>query len=305
MRVSDALRVYLVQLEADGRSMHTIKQAQRHVRLFAAWAGDPPIADVSHELVAKFLASDAVRLRADGGSREPTSSNTIRSSVRRFGAFCHAAAYVTADPTRLVRRARTRPPSPKALSESDMAKLMNALAQASTPLERRDRTLITLMARTGLRLGSLVALDIEDLDFDAGEIRVRVLKNGGDDVIPMPFDVAELVREHIGVRAHGALFLSAHGARIGPRHVRRRLEQWAERAGIGSVHPHALRHTFAMAIYSRTGDVLVTAAALCHRSVASTAIYAKPGRDAVRRAVMSSDDYVLNSTPSHAARCAI
>jgi site-specific recombinase XerC len=285
MRVSDALRVYLVQLEADGRSMHTIKQAQRHVRLFASWASDLPIADVGHELVARFLASDAVRLRADGGPREPTSSNTIRSSLRRFGAFCHAAAYVASDPTRLVRRARTRPPSPKALSESDMAKLMNALAQASTPLELRDRTMITLMARTGLRLGSLVALDIEDIDFDAGEIRVRVLKNGGDDVVVLPDDVAELLREHIGVRRSGPLFISTHGARIGARHVRRRLEQWGRRAGVASIHPHALRHRFAMAVYERTGDLLVTAAALCHRSVASTQVYARPERERVRAAM--------------------
>lgn len=285
MRVSDALRVYLVQLEADGRSTHTIKQAERHVRLFARWANDPPIAEVGHEMVARFLASDAVRLRADGGPREPTSSNAIRSSLRRFGAFCHAAAYVSSDPTRLVRRARTRPPSPRALSDADMTKLMNALAQASTPLERRDRTMITLMARTGLRLGSLVGLNVEDIDFDEGEIRVRVLKNGGDDSVVLPDDVAELLREQIGVRREGPLFMSSHGARIGPRHVRRRLEQWGKRAGVASIHPHALRHTFGQRMYLRTRDVVLVAAALTHRSISSSQAYVRVDREAVRAAV--------------------
>jgi site-specific recombinase XerD len=285
MRVSEALAVLVVQLQADGRSVHTVKQVERHVRLFARWAGDPPVAEVGHELIARFLAGDAVRQRADGGARKASSANAIRSSLRALGAFCYAAGYVASNPARLVRRARTQPPSPKALSEHDMARLMDALAQASTPLERRDKVMFTLLARTGLRLGSLVGLDVGDIDFDERVVHLRVLKNGGDDVVFLPDDVAELVREHIGERAQGALFLSSHGARIGARHARRRLEQWGMRAGVGAVHPHALRHSFAMRVYERTGDVLVTAAALCHRSVASAQVYARPTRERVRAAV--------------------
>ena len=68
--------------------------------------------------------------------------------------------------------------------------------------------------------------------------------------------------------------------------VGRRLEEIAVEAGIErQIHPHMLRHTFALAVYARTGDVLVTARALCHRSVASTAVYARPNAAQVREAV--------------------
>ncbi len=285
MRISDALAMFLVQLQADGRSSHTIKQVERHVRLLARWAGDPPVAELGHEHVARFLASDAVRERADGGARKASSANAIRSSVRGFCAFAHGAGYAAKNAARLVRRARTRPPTPKALSDVDAAKLLGALAGAHGADELRDRALFTTLLRTGLRLGSALALDIEDLDFDAGEVRVRALKGGGEDAVVMPGDLAALLREHIGHRAGGALFLGSHGARIGARHARRRLAQWAKRAGISSTHPHALRHTCGQRIYRRTKDVLVVASALLHRSVASAAIYARADRAAVRAAM--------------------
>jgi site-specific recombinase XerC len=285
MRVSEALAVLVVQLEADGRSVHAVKQVERHVRLFARWAGDPPVVEVGHELIARFLTSDVVRERAGGGARKASSANAIRSSLRALGAFLHGAGYTASNPSRLVRRARTRPPMPKALSDADAAKLLAALDGARTVEERRDRALFVTMLRCGLRLGSALGLDVGDIDFDAGELVLRTLKGGGEDSVVMPADVARILREHVGERTSGPVFLASHGGRIGARHVRRRLEQWGMRAGVGAVHPHALRHSFAMRVYERTGDVLVTAAALCHRSVASAQVYARPTRERVKAAV--------------------
>ena len=78
----------------------------------------------------------------------------------------------------------------------------------------------------------------------------------------------------------------AYGARVKARQVTRRLDLWAERAGIeGGVHPHQLRHTFGQRVYARTRDVLVVARALTHGSVASAAMHARAGDEAVREAV--------------------
>jgi integrase/recombinase XerC len=95
-----------------------------------------------------------------------------------------------------------------------------------------------------------------------------------------------VLREYLGDRTTGPLFQASHGGRLTARSVHRRLSEWAERAGIaGRVHPHRLRHSFAMRVYERTQDVLVTSRALCHRSLASTAIYARPSQAVVRAAV--------------------
>ena len=88
MHIDDALDLFLVQLEADGRSPHTIGQYRRHVRLFAAWAADVglsvDITSLSHADVARFFASDTAQRRADGGKRKPTSANALRTSLRCF-----------------------------------------------------------------------------------------------------------------------------------------------------------------------------------------------------------------------------
>lgn len=285
MRVSQALAEYTLQLQADGRSPHTVKQASRHVRLFARWAQDPPLVEVDHQMVARFLASDLIRERAGGGARKASSANAIRSSVRGFCAFVHSAGYAPTNAARLVRRARTRVPSPKALSEPDAAKLVTALMAASAPIDTRDRALFVTMLRCGLRLGSTLGLDVEDVNFESGELVLRSLKGGGEAAVVLPDDAAAMLRDHIGARSSGPVFLSSHGTRIGARHVRRRLAQWSTRAAIPSTHPHALRHAFAMRLYTRTQDVVLVAAALTHRNITSSQVYVHADRDAVRRAI--------------------
>jgi site-specific recombinase XerC len=70
------------------------------------------------------------------------------------------------------------------------------------------------------------------------------------------------------------------------RHVQRRLMFWCKRAGIARhVKPHDLRHSFAIRLYRQTRDLLLVQAALRHRSIVSTTVYARSDEDALRRAV--------------------
>lgn len=289
MQLDAALHGYEVQLAGDGRSEHTIRQVLRHVRALAGWLAAQQhscaVDEITHEDVARFLSSDSVRQRADGGPRKASSANAIRSSVRAFFAFLHGAGYATENAARLVRSARTRAPGPKALSDVDAAKLLAVLAEATTAIERRDRAMFLVMLRAGLRLGSALGLDVSDVDFSARELALRTLKGGGEASAVLPDDVAAILREHIGARTSGPLFVGTDGARIGARHARRRLAEWAKRAGVASIHPHALRHTFGQGLYMRTRDVVLVANAMCHRSITSSQVYVRADREAVRRAI--------------------
>lgn len=287
--VLEALDLYLVQLGADGRSTHTVEQARRHVQMFAKWKGVTPIADVGHEDVARFLASDTVRKRADGAARKASSGNALRSSLRGFFGYAHASGLTRTNAARLVRRAMCPAPRPKALSEGDCAKLMAALDKASTRAEMRDRALFTTMLRTGIRVGNAVALAIEDVDLDACEIRLRRMKCGDEDVCYFPRELVGVLRMQIGDRTSGPVFQNAEGTALTTRMVAKRLEAWAKRAGIeGRVWPHRMRHAFGMRVFARTGDVLLTARAMCHRSIASTASYARPDPQRVRLAISAT-----------------
>jgi len=286
MRINEALERYIIQLEADGRSPHTIGQVKRHLRLLATSVGAVEIEDLRHEDIAKFLASDVVVKRADGAPRKPTSSNAIRSSLKTFFAFLHAAGYARTHVGRLIRRARCPSPRPHAVSEQDCERLLAALETAATPSEHRDRALLMTMLAVGLRVGSAVHLDVRDVDLAAAELRLRRMKNGDEDTIFLPPKIIVMLRSYLGGRTAGPLFPASHGGCMTTRTVHRRLTFWAERAQIHhQIGSHALRHSFALAIYNATHDVLVVGRALCHRSVASTAVYARPSDDAVRAAV--------------------
>ena len=287
MRTSEALDSYIQQLRADGRSPHTTGQARRFVLMLVGAMGDPPVGELRHEDLARFLASQTVTKRADGGPRKPNSANALRSVLRAFFAFVHAAGYTATNPARLVRRARCGPPRPRSLSPHEAERLIATLDTATTAAERRDRALFRSMLGLGLRVGSVVALDVEDLDLEGARLQVRTLKNSDSDVVFVPIQLVALLREHVGERTSGPLFARTSGERIGVRQVGRRLEEWAVRAGIErNVNPHALRHAFAMTAYERTGDVLLVSRLLLHRSLASTAVYARPS-DAQLRGAMS------------------
>ena len=116
MKVQDALARYLVQLEADGRSIHTRSQYQRHVKLLASWLGDTDVERVDHETLAVFLATPVARLRPDGKEKKPVAMNTLRTSLRCFFAYLHAAGEIRSNPARLIRRAICGGPPPRSLS---------------------------------------------------------------------------------------------------------------------------------------------------------------------------------------------
>jgi site-specific recombinase XerD len=289
MRIEHALDRFLVQLEADGRSIHTINQYRRHVTAFTAWArsnelrGD--VDAITHEDAARFLSSKVARTTPTGAAKKATSANALRTSLKVFFGYLHRAGITERDAGRLIRRAITSPGPPKTLTAAEQERLLDALARGTGFEAERDRVLFTLMLRTGIRVGSAVALDVPDVNPDAGEITLRC-KGDRIERVFLGDEIREALRDWIGERSDGPLFATRHGGWLTTRQVARRLGQWVERAGIKrAASPHALRHTFATALYRRTGDVLLVKEALRHRSVASTLVYARVDGERLRRAM--------------------
>jgi integrase/recombinase XerC len=275
MQVLEALEAFLLQLEADGRSPHTVAQYRRHVRAFAAWAQDAQIETLRPDDLARFFGAAAARARPDGAAKKATSLNALRTSLRCFFAYLHEAGLVTANPTRLLRRARCAPPPPRALKDDEVQRLLAALAAGEGEEAARDRMLVELLLGTGLRLGAAISLDVEDLDLAHGELHVRRQKNDRPATVLVPASVAERLRPFVGDRESGPVFL-ARGERVSKRHAQRRLAGWLAGAGITrKASAHSLRHSYATALLAKTGDLGLVQQALHHRSIVSTTVYAQ------------------------------
>lgn len=292
MQIDEALEKFIVQLRANGRSEHTVGQYRRHVRLLVRWLAEQgyggEIEGVDHELLARFLTSGSARIRPDGARKRETTTNALRTSLRCFFGYAHAAGWLRENPARLVRRARTSPPPPRALSEDEQQRLLEALGEARTRAERRDRVLFTLLLRCGLRIGSALGLRVEDVDLDAGELAITRAKNDRPERVLVPRDVRPLLdawRNELG-REEGWLFPGYGREPLCVRSADRRFEEWAKCAGLRpGASPHSLRHSFGMRIYARTGDLGLTQAALGHRSILSTTVYARADRERLRAAL--------------------
>jgi len=289
MKIDEALALFLVQLEADGRSVHTIGQYRRHVRALARWLAAErlplDVAAIGHGDIAAFVASPAARFRPDGTAKVGTSVNAMRSSLRGFYGYLHEAGYVATNPTRLLRRAICSPPPPRALTDDEQRRLLEVL-DGDNYEARRDAALVRTMLGTGIRLSSALALRVEDVDLLSRELVIRCAKGSRPDRLPVSREVTRVLATWIGERTEGALFCSRSGWSLCARHVQRRFRKAVEAAGITrAVSPHSCRHAFAVQMLTRTGDITLVQAALRHRSIASTLIYARTSPDRLRAAI--------------------
>ena len=288
MQLQESLQAFLLQLSADGRSPHTIGQYKRHMTTLINWVArvgaGTDVADLAPDLLARFFANGAAKNSCRGGKKKAVSVNAMRTSVRCFCAHLHDAGLVSANPARLLRRARCAPPPPQALHADEQERLLEVLAAAKGPEAARDRMLVELLLGTGIRVGSALALDVEDIDFEHGEMTLRTTKNDRPATGVMPVAVAEKLKAFLGDRAAGPVFV-ARGRRISTRHAQRRLADWLARAGIEGKSAHSFRHSFASDLLARTGDLRLVQAALNHASIVSTTIYVGVDRAKLREAV--------------------
>lgn len=288
MQLQDALGQFQVQLRADGRSHHTARQYERHVRAMIGWlveTGRPTtLHAISPGIVAEFFASDAAKKSARGGSKKATSANAQRTSLRCFLRWAHESGLTTTNAARLLKRARCAPPPPRALRDDEQKRLLDVLAAAASPEAARDRMLVDLLLGTGIRIGSALALDIEDIDFDHGEITLRTTKNNRPTTAMVPASVAANLSAFLAGRAEGRVFLAGDRP-ISMRHAQRRLANWLKAAKVTGKSAHSFRHSFAMKVYAASNDLQVTQAALGHASIVSTTIYARVDWAKLRAAV--------------------
>lgn len=141
----------------------------------------------------------------------------------------------------------------------------------------RDLAIIVTLLGTGVRVTELVGLDIGDLDFDNGAMRV-IRKGGNEDMVYFGEEVEEMLRNYLDERLEmtpepgheNALFISQNNTRITVRSVERLVKKYASTATAKRITPHKLRSTYGTALYQETGDIYLVADILGHKNVNTT-----------------------------------
>ena len=177
---------------------------------------------------------------------------------------------------------------PKRLEPGEVDAML-ASCNASTVIGLRDVAVLTVLARLGLRAGEVAALSLEDIDWRAGELVVRG-KGPRAERLPLRHDVGDAIARYLQAGRPATAQDRAVFVRVRPPHrqmtsgaVTCVVEGAALRAGLGTIHAHRLRHTAASEMLRCGATLAEVGQVLRHRHAATTAIYAKVDREALRR----------------------
>ncbi|MFC1475810.1 tyrosine-type recombinase/integrase [Candidatus Zixiibacteriota bacterium] len=294
MKMKTAIRRFDRQLVANGRSVNTRSAYLRDLQKFAQWLGNQCISKIKPDDLARFLTSDEALMRPDGLPRKPITVNRTKSALRSFFEFCVNSGWIKENPARLIRSSPAAPKEPAVLMDSEIRRLRQVLAGIGGPLADRDRLIFELLMGTGIRLGSLVALSVGNVDLRTGTLSIK-LKGGTEGCVFLNPGLRRAIRHYLNKNATQGncgpdmpLFRGQSGKRLGARQIQLRFARWFQEAGIDRpISLHSLRHTFATRLYEKTGDLHLVQRALGHRQITTTEIYARVGDGSLRAAVAS------------------
>jgi integrase/recombinase XerC len=187
---------------------------------------------------------------------------------------------------------KTLPPVLRADEASDLIRAAADRADDGSPVGLRDVAMLELLYATGIRVGELAGLDLDDIDRERNVVRVFG-KGRKERSVPFGRPAARALdfwlkhgRPHLVVDGSGpAVFLGARGKRIDQRTVRTMVHRRiAEVPGAPDIGPHGLRHTAATHLLEGGADLRSVQELLGHASLATTQLYTHVTTDRLRRA---------------------
>jgi site-specific recombinase XerD len=282
-QMASTMATYLDQLSVSARP-GTVSAFDIALRFFAGRVTEADPSCNSVAAVKRHHVEDFKRWQAQRpGRKGKLSTTTIRHRLgllRTFFERIIAWGYVDA-PTRVPIFPGDFPkpdePLPKFLDDRTMARFMAAVA--ADPNQRR-RLMIELLARTGMRVGELAALE-DDAMVQISEtfwLRIPVGKLHNDRYVPLHPILVDLITDYRlarGPSRSGHLVVRDDGQPFERRTIHRYVAAVAQRAGVGHVHPPPLRHTLATQAINRGMSLEAIAALLGHRSMRMTMTYAR------------------------------
>jgi integrase/recombinase XerC len=249
-------------------SIHTILNYQHDLKELSEFLKDIPIEKVDYISLRKFLAFLKSR------NLKPRTLARKISCLRTFFRFLSREGYLKSNPAALLLTPKLDRHLPKFLTEEEMIKLLEAPSKDDL-FGLRDRAILESLYSTGMRIAELVGLNIEDIDFISGVVRVRG-KGKKERLLPIGEKALSILREYLDKRKEQKteLFLNRNGRRLTDRGIRDILEKYIRLTSLKeNISPHTLRHSFATHLLNRGADLRSVQELLGHVNLSTTQIY--------------------------------
>jgi integrase/recombinase XerC len=304
-------------------STHTLRAYQGDVKEFLDWLCQvpaPEAADAPPE--TEFWKDLPGQYTAHLNSRKLSRTSVVRkiSSLKSFFKFLMKEQYLDTHALSLaMKRPKLSRRLPEFLTVEEVGRLTDYVAsQPADPLSHRNLAILELLFTSGIRVGELVSLNLEDIDWETAEFRV-LGKGGKERLCFMSQKALSALAQYRTVRgqllsepeaptwgdapppkkrtrtpgqlklSETALFLNRDGTRLSARSVHRLLNQLSEASGLNKpLHPHIFRHSFATHLLNHGVDLRIVQELLGHASIRSTQIYTHISTERLRRAYLQA-----------------
>ncbi len=260
----------------------TVRGYVDRARRFVVGLGPSGLGDLTPAAVTAAVLRESALVSVS------TTQNYV-ASLRAFLRFCFLQGLVGGDLSQaaLPITGRKRSSLPRGIAKHEANALL-ASCDRRTAIGRRDYALIVTLLRLGLRRGEVAGQRLEDIDWRAGEL-VVVGKGARRDRLPLPEAVGAAIAAYLG-RGRPAsdrreVFLRARAPfePMAAGTVASTVRRACRRAGVAEVGAHRLRHTAACEMVAAQVPLPQIAQVLRHRSLQSTAVYARVDLDRLRQ----------------------
>jgi len=205
----------------------------------------------------------------------------IVSGIRAFYKYLLIEDIIDADPTLLLEVPRTERKLPDTLGNLEIVKMIDAI-DLSKATGTRNRAIIETLYGCGLRVSELTNLQISNLHFDIGFVKITGKGNkqrwvpAGSQVVSQINNYLTNIRVHLDIKKGNEdfVFLNQNGKKLTRVMIFYIVKQLAEKAGINkTISPHTLRHSFATHLVEGGADLRAVQDMLGHESITTTEIY--------------------------------
>jgi site-specific recombinase XerD len=288
MTLLEAMDYFIIACKAEGLAPRTVEWYECRLGPFIGKHGTKHLSDITRHHIRAYIVelqerdnrykgNHPYKQTIDGG----LSPNTIRGhvrAIRRLFSWLVEEGYIEieANPMLGIKLPSLPKQEPKGIDLEDLRKLI-AATEGEDPTMKRDRAVVLFLADTGCRLGGLLNLKVDDIDF---ERNVAIVFEKGAKTRPVPFTAAtaEALKHWLEVRptdrGNNVFVSMTYPAPLTNSGVRQLLLRLKQRSGAkGRVNPHAFRHGFARQYLLNGGDLGTLADLMGHSDVKVTKDY--------------------------------
>ncbi|GAA4129205.1 tyrosine recombinase XerC [Nocardioides fonticola] len=281
---------------------HLVSERDLTAHTVRAYVADvTSLLDHAHRLGLTRLEDIDLRTLRSWLARQQTTGKARTTIARRstaarvFTAWAARTGRAPADAGASLARPKAHRELPPVLRADEASRLIAAAVAAAddgSAVGLRDVAMLELLYATGIRVGELVGIDVDDVDRERCVVRVfgkgrkeRTVPFGRPAARALGFWLEQGRRELARPDSGPALFLGARGGRIDQRAVRTLVHRRiAEVPGAPDIGPHGLRHTAATHLLEGGADLRSVQELLGHASLATTQLYTHVSTDRLRRA---------------------